>query len=318
LSDLISVIVPAYNAEKLIENTLNSVLNQTYKNFEVIVVNDGSKDRTKEICESFVRKDTRFKHVYQDNAGVSMARNKGIELSQGKYICFLDADDYFDKTYLEKMHLSISSGDCDICYCGISYIYVNKGKEKKLKTRFTQKKVLINAMSGKIKWSIIAIMFNKDFLKKNNILFRRGLSSGEDTEFGYLAFASSNKICFVSQYLVYSHRGHSATQLSTLSLDMIDLKYESYQRLILDDRIRINKRNENLLLNFGLNGATVRRLNNAIKQNFDKEEIIRYYDKYADIINKYTFNNGLRSIKLNYVRFKLIQTIKKWKKELGR
>ncbi|MDD2650679.1 MAG: glycosyltransferase family 2 protein [Candidatus Cloacimonadales bacterium] len=110
MADLISVIIPAYNAEKLLADSLNSVVNQTYKNFEVIIVNDGSVDKTADICDSFASKDTRIKYTYQDNAGVSMARNKGMEMSSGKYICFLDADDYYSPTYLEKMYLAINKG----------------------------------------------------------------------------------------------------------------------------------------------------------------------------------------------------------------
>ena len=89
---LISVIIPAYNAQKTIYRCLESILNQTYRNIEVIVVNDGSSDDTENICRQF--EDERVRIVNQKNQGVSQARNTGIVLAQGKYICFVDSDDY--------------------------------------------------------------------------------------------------------------------------------------------------------------------------------------------------------------------------------
>ena len=99
---LISVIVPAYNAETFIQRTLDSILTQTYTNIEVLVVDDGSQDRTAEIVESFVEKDSRVTLLKQKNAGVATARNLAIEKSRGEYIAPIDADDIWYPQKLEK------------------------------------------------------------------------------------------------------------------------------------------------------------------------------------------------------------------------
>ena len=114
---LVSVVIPVYNAEKYIAATLQSVLDQTYKNFEILIIDDGSSDHSMEICQQFV--DPRIKIISQANSGVAAARNHGIRLAQGEYIAFLDADDLWLSTKIEKhvKHLENSTA------VGISYSY---------------------------------------------------------------------------------------------------------------------------------------------------------------------------------------------------
>ena len=100
----ISVIVPVYNAEKYLSMTLNSILNQTFSDFELICINDGSKDASLNILNEFQLKDKRLFIINQENQGVSAARNNGITKACGEYIVFFDADDLMHKTFLEKMH----------------------------------------------------------------------------------------------------------------------------------------------------------------------------------------------------------------------
>lgn len=100
---LISIVIPIYNAEKYLEECLNSIKNQTYKNFEVIMVNDGSKDDSETICMNFLRSDSRFRYLKKENAGVSSARNVGLDNVEGDYITFIDADDWVDENYLELL-----------------------------------------------------------------------------------------------------------------------------------------------------------------------------------------------------------------------
>ena len=99
---LISIITPMYNAEKYVGLTIESVLAQTYKNWEMIIVNDGSKDSSAKIVENYVQKDSRIKLINQTNAGSATARNNALRNAQGQYICFLDADDLWDAVFLEK------------------------------------------------------------------------------------------------------------------------------------------------------------------------------------------------------------------------
>lgn len=100
--DLVTIIIAIYNAEKYLDKTINSVLNQTYKNFELILIDDGSKDNSLEICEKYKNKDNRIRLIKQENLGVSASRNKGLEIANGEFICFMDADDYIEQNMLEE------------------------------------------------------------------------------------------------------------------------------------------------------------------------------------------------------------------------
>lgn len=114
MNNLISVIVPCYNAEKTIDRCIESVVTQTYRNWELIIIDDGSSDSSAELVSRWLEKDCRIRYYAQKNAGVSHARNQGIEKSQGVYIAFLDADDWYENSYLEIMYREICSNDCNV------------------------------------------------------------------------------------------------------------------------------------------------------------------------------------------------------------
>ena len=119
MDDLLSIIIPVYNAEKYIECCIQSLLAQTYKNFELILVNDGSKDCSLKLCMNFVEKDSRVKVYDRKNGGASAARNTGLEKMQGQYVIFVDSDDYVSKSYLENLYLAAKSGHYDIVQCNL-------------------------------------------------------------------------------------------------------------------------------------------------------------------------------------------------------
>lgn len=98
-----SIIVPVYDVEQYLENCINSVLNQSFRHFQLILVDDGSKDSSGEICDRFAQKDSRVKVIHKPNAGVSAARNTGIDIATGQFICFIDSDDWIESEYLQKI-----------------------------------------------------------------------------------------------------------------------------------------------------------------------------------------------------------------------
>lgn len=100
---LISVIVPIYGVEKYLEQCLDSIINQTYRNLEIILIDDGSPDRCGEICDRYASRDSRIKVIHQSNQGLSAARNAGMDMATGEYISFIDSDDYIDPHFYEKM-----------------------------------------------------------------------------------------------------------------------------------------------------------------------------------------------------------------------
>ena len=115
--DLISVIVPVYNIEKYLPRCIDSILDQTYKNWEAIFVNDGSTDNSLKILEEYKKSDGRIKIIDKKNAGSGAARNDGIETSKGKYIAFLDSDDWYEEDFLEKLYNNLIENSSDVSMC---------------------------------------------------------------------------------------------------------------------------------------------------------------------------------------------------------
>lgn len=111
----ISIIVPVYNAEKHLEDAIKSVLEQTYSEFELIAVNDGSTDRSLEILQQFT--DQRVRIINKENTGVSDARNAAIKAAKGEFVCFLDADDYYSPHYIQRMYETAMANDADMVVC---------------------------------------------------------------------------------------------------------------------------------------------------------------------------------------------------------
>ena len=130
---MISIIVPAFNADRFLEKCLNSILDQTFSEFEIILINDGSQDNTLIICEQFAKKDSRVVLINQDNQGISIARNTGILKAQYPYITFVDSDDWIEKTYLEVLFNCMTQYNADISICGhyIDHIDEKKNRRKK-------------------------------------------------------------------------------------------------------------------------------------------------------------------------------------------
>lgn len=119
-SYLISVIVPVYKVEKYLRNCINSILNQSYSNWELILVNDGSPDGSPQMCDEFAGKDNRIKVIHKENGGLSSARNAGIDMAKGEYISFLDSDDFWHEDYLKIMLNLCLEHHADIAQCALT------------------------------------------------------------------------------------------------------------------------------------------------------------------------------------------------------
>ena len=126
MSNKISIIIPIYNAEIYIDRCLESLINQTYKNIEIILVNDGSIDKTEEICLRYIKKDNRIVYKKIENQGPLIARKSGFEIASGDYITTVDIDDYIDKRMYERLITVAMSEDADIVQCGYASVYNNK------------------------------------------------------------------------------------------------------------------------------------------------------------------------------------------------
>ena len=119
MEEIISVIVPVYNVEKYLNKCVDSIVNQTYKNLEIILVDDGSPDNCPKICDEYAKKDNRIKVIHKENGGLSDARNKGIEVATGKYIGFVDSDDWIDLNMYEELYKVIKEFNASVAVCNI-------------------------------------------------------------------------------------------------------------------------------------------------------------------------------------------------------
>ena len=231
---LVSVIIPVYNAEKYINSCIVSVLNQTYKNLEIIVVNDGSKDNSEE--EILKIKDDRIKYFYKDNSGCGATRNFGIDKARGEFIYFIDSDDYIDKTMIEKLVNSIKDKDSFVGILG--FYYDIDGRLKLQKMEEEEHRTLKSP-------SVCTRMFRKEILDKSGIRFS-GLKIGEDLEFVFKVLAFNNHSTYIDEALYY-YRLHEESLTHDNSIDRLCIlkaiesiekylkesnKYEEFKELI--------------------------------------------------------------------------------------
>ncbi|MBQ6221748.1 MAG: glycosyltransferase family 2 protein [Solobacterium sp.] len=128
-NEMISVIIPVYNVEDYIDECMESVVHQTYKDLEILLINDGSTDGSHEKCLSWAERDTRIRYINKQNEGVAASRNLGVDLAQGKYVSFVDPDDWLDLTYFEKLHQCLTENDADYAECDL-WRYNNRTGKK--------------------------------------------------------------------------------------------------------------------------------------------------------------------------------------------
>ena len=193
----VSVIVPVYNVEKYIERCLDSLVNQTLKDIEIIVVNDGSTDGSKEKIQEYINKYKNIVYLEKENGGLSSARNYGIPYAKGEYIGFVDSDDYVELTMYEKMYNKAIEEKSDMVECDFIWEYPNKKREDIGKIYSSKKEAIVEARV--VAWNKI---IKKDIIEKTKITFPEGLRY-EDIEFFYKIVPYLDKISFVKETLVH-------------------------------------------------------------------------------------------------------------------
>lgn len=176
--------MPVYNVADYITESIESVIDQEYNNWELIVINDGSTDRTADIVYELMRKDSRVFLYDQENQGVSAARNRGIQVANGKYVAFLDGDDLWDASFLSKVVSAIESNEVDMVFSDYQYMDVHRRiKKARPKYKYADGNILLPYLQGMVRISIAATIANKDFLYNHNLWFTEGCTMGEDGEF---------------------------------------------------------------------------------------------------------------------------------------
>lgn len=235
----ISIIIPVYNAEKYLENCLESIARQTFINFELLIFNDCSTDNSDNIIKKFITNNPDIKYqysIFENNIGDCSARNIGIKNACGSYICFLDADDKYAPDYLALLYEEINITNSDFAFCGfdVNNIVNNKYKkytDTKIYPQNRSKNSLIfNYMIGKLHICHCAVLINHDFLIRNHIIYTEKCYCAGDTEFIMKILFCCKKFSYVNRSLYfYTIRPNSITTSFPNHFDF-DIYY-TYKRI---------------------------------------------------------------------------------------
>lgn len=319
MNKLISIIMPVYNAEKYLNRSIESIMNQTYNNIEIILVNDGSTDNSLEICTNYQEKDNRIKLINQENKGVSFARNKGIDESTGDYIMFIDSDDYIEKNMIEDMVEKIIEDDIDLIISGIKMSYIKNGQViQEEKYQLKDKMYTIEEMLNDILIDIDLIcicgpcckLYKTEIIKNNRIKFTNEFTMGEDTWYNldYID-ACTGKVVTMSN-IYYNYMRENPDSLFT--------KYH-------DDYIKVTEKVYNKFLNLlerKSNSETVDRYEknyifnlvyaNSINFKYDTTHKKKIEDLEYSLKNKVVVN-GIKKIKTDGIKEKIFAFLIKHK-----
>ena len=207
-NELISVIIPLYNSQKFIGKCIESLLNQTHKNCEIIVIDDASTDGSLKVVQALAEKDQRIKVFSGEKySGVSAVRNVGLSNAKGDYVCFVDSDDYVSKYFLQSLLNSLKDTGADVSCVGVARVSERQRKnldkcfnlEKYKVATFNKVEAMELLFTGrKIRMNIWNKIFHKKFFEgENKILYNENVYHGEDVEFLYDVFSCVEKVAFV-------------------------------------------------------------------------------------------------------------------------
>lgn len=206
MSPFFSIIIPAYNAEKYIEKCVGSLLKQSYADFEIVLIDDGSSDGTARVSRMLEQRDERLHYIHQDNKGVSAARNLGMSVAKGEYLLFVDADDYIKPDTLEKIFERCRDSSIDLCFFGYQYVVDDCMKQDVRPLEYYGKKNP-DILLALIEQNTFGLAGNKairrEFLTQNELAFDRDIKVFEDQDLMMRAWNEAAVICCISESFYY-------------------------------------------------------------------------------------------------------------------
>ncbi len=219
--DKVTIIVPVYKAQGFLHKCVESVLSQTYKNWELLLIDDGSPDRSGAICDSYAAKDSRIIAFHKKNGGVSTARNEGLSRATGEWILFLDSDDWLDENCLDYCLGIASANNLDLLQFAFSKVYTD-GKiidYKKYQTNALDSHDYVR--EGNYNLCACGSLFKSDIVNKNSIRFNESLKLAEDQLFIMRVISCSNRIMYVPSTLYYYFQNEESATHHQKSEDML-------------------------------------------------------------------------------------------------
>ncbi|GAB6168244.1 glycosyltransferase family 2 protein [Clostridium carnis] len=286
---MITVIVPVYNVQKYLSKCIDSIINQTYRDLEIILVNDGSTDISGEICDKYKLKDDRIRVIHKKNGGLSEARNAGLDVAKGDYIAFLDSDDWVDKELYDTLYKLSTKYNSDISICNFKYCH---NEEEKLNNSY--KEIVysnIDAMKQIYDKNYIQIIvaWNKLYKREifNDLRYPKG-KIHEDEFLTPIILYKANKISYIEKELIYYRQTPNSIMNREFNITRLDYLEA------LDNRINFFKSNN---LNYLYKQTVATKVSILIK--------FYYKVKESNIDNKFQvmekLNNDLAKMKYDYI-----------------
>lgn len=301
LKTLISIIVPVYNVERYIEECLDSLLNQSYKNIEIIIVNDGSTDRSDEIIKKYAILNPNIIYLQQKNSGQAKARNTALKYVKGKYVIFIDSDDFLNKNALEKMYNNINESNSQVCIAGY-YEYYNSTNKKKVifknnKTILNDNEIIEEVLNNRLQCLVSFKLFESKLLRECNFKFEVGRLF-EDFFPILKAMTKANKVSVINEPVFY-YRQRSDSSIRSKRISKVEDYF--YATSLVLDYINVNYK-EVIKVN-SLNNFKVSRFSymiNLIVRN------VKAIDRYNYLENKgfNEVNLGINKIIFSKARIK--------------
>jgi len=229
---LVSVIIPIYNAEMCLKACVESILSQTYMQIELLLVDDGSTDRSSEICDKYASEYTNIKVYHKKNGGTSQAKNFGIKKATGTWILFVDSDDYVDSDYISTLMSNTEKDLLNIIICGYQVDYVEEGYNVRVIPPFAKRKYYLKegvreAIYDLDSYGLLNVavckMYRKDILMNNKIFFDVWLTTGEDLVFNCHYFKQINSVCLIENSPYHYVRRNTISLVNKYRKNLIDM-----------------------------------------------------------------------------------------------
>lgn len=248
----VSVIIPVYNVEKYIKDCIQSVISQTLKNIEIIIVNDGSTDDSIDKIKKLVKENDNISVINKKNGGLSSARNEGLKHAQGEYVIFIDSDDYIERDFLEKLYIEAKNYDLDIACGGYKKYFANGGIEKKTRNDELMDLgvvkgvdfLLVQLENNDYRMEVWDDLYRREFLINNNLLFTEDLLH-EDEDFTPRALLVANRVKLVKTYgYLYRQRENSimSTKCTIKNVESIYYIIHEFRRIFEGSKNEVEKK----------------------------------------------------------------------------
>lgn len=316
-----SVIIPVYNSEKTLGKLLNSILEQDFNNYEIIIINDGSVDKTEDIILSYKSKFSYYKYIFKENSGVSSTRNIGLQNAVGKYILFADADDYLENNYFSKLYNYIENNKPELLCFNYYNVFPNSKKTDGLKLCNNQidmsvEKAITNYLNYNYINQFTGAIWNKvykaDILKKNNIKFSTNLLIGEDLVFNIEYFCCIKKVCLYDEKLYNYVQSKNSIMRSYREKNVEHII--NYIPKLIDIFKKYDYRNyETILYQFYISNLFGVIINESNSKLYSKgKENIKLFCDYA-LNQKLLANKKIIDMKIKYIIYYFLIKSKLWK-----